>query len=153
MNTEIARKTLDKTFSRLRSVMPLKIPPKGWIKAVRNALGMTTAQLAKRMGISQSSLTTLEQNEIKRTISLARLERVAEALDCTLVYAFIPHHSLEQTVRQKAKEKARDILAHIHRTMALEAQGLTKEEMEEECVALAETLLRENMRRLWDDTV
>ena len=76
-------------------------PVRGWIKAIREALGMTTAQLAKRLGVRQPSVVALEQSEARGTIELATLRRVAEALDCTLVYALIPNKPLEATIREQ----------------------------------------------------
>jgi predicted DNA-binding mobile mystery protein A len=78
-------------------------PVRGLIKAIREALGMTTAQLAKRLDVKQPSVVAIEQSEAKGTIELATLRRVAEALDCTLVYALVPNKPLEAAVRDGAR--------------------------------------------------
>lgn len=110
---------------RLRELGPVSrcTPPvKGWISALRQALGMTAEQLGRRLGVKQSSVILLEQSEAKGSIELATLRRAAEALDCTLVYAFVPKKSLEETVRARAisstdasppEERAELIPAHI----------------------------------------
>ena len=85
-----SRSQLDERFRELGPAKRYTPPVRGWIKALREALGMSTAQLAKRLGIKQPSLVALEQSEAKGTIELATLRRVAEALDCTLVYALVP---------------------------------------------------------------
>src|ERR1700690_4162888 len=98
-----SRSQLDKRFRELGSAKRYTPPVRGWIKALREALGMSTAQLARRLGIRQPSLVALEQSEAKGTIELATLRRVAEALDCTLVYALVPSKPLETTLRDRAR--------------------------------------------------
>ena len=98
-----SRSHLDERFKALGPVTRYSPPVRGWIKAVREALGMTTAQLAKRLRMKQPSVVAIEQSEAKGTIELATLRRVAEALDCTLVYALVPNKPLEATVRDRAR--------------------------------------------------
>src|ERR1700747_2948290 len=88
--TAQSRAHLDERFKRLRPVKRYASPVRGWIKAVRESLGMTTAQLAKRLGVKQPSVVAIEQSEAKGTIELATLRRVAEALDLTFFYALLP---------------------------------------------------------------
>jgi len=98
-----SRSQLDERFRELSPAKRYAVPVRGWIKGIREALGMSTAQLAKRLGIKQPSLVELEQSEAKGSIELATLRRVAEALDCTLVYAFVPNKPLESTIRDRAR--------------------------------------------------
>ena len=95
--------TCDQHFSDFGPVARYKPPVKGWIRALREALGMTTDQLAHRLGVKQPSVMQMQQSEAKGSIELATLRRVADALDCTLVYAFLPKKSLEETVRARAR--------------------------------------------------
>src|ERR1700733_2845339 len=97
-----SRSHLDERFRELGPARRYTPPVRGWIKAVRAALGMSTAQLAKRLGIKQPSLVALEQSEAKGTIQLDTLRRVAEALDCTVIYALVPNKPLEKMVRDRA---------------------------------------------------
>ncbi len=73
-------------------------PSRGWLKAIREALGMTTAQLGQRLGVVQSRVVAIEQAEAKGTVTLNSLEKAAQALDCRLVYALVPRQSLEDAV-------------------------------------------------------
>src|SRR5580700_8154301 len=98
-----SRSHLDERFRELGSAARYNSPIKGWIKAVREALGLTTAQLAKRLGVKQPSVVAIEQSEAKGTIQLATLKRAAAALDCTLVYALVPRKPLEEMVRAQAR--------------------------------------------------
>ena len=65
-----SRSQLDERFRELGPAKRYTPPVRGWIKALREALGMSTAQLAKRLGIKQPSLVALEQSEAKGTIEL-----------------------------------------------------------------------------------
>src|SRR3989338_4628511 len=98
-----SRARLDERFTQFGPVERYRAPARGWIRAVREALGMSTAQLAKRMGVRQPSIVDLERSEEKGSIELATLRRVAEALDCTVAYALVPNQPLEATIRARAR--------------------------------------------------
>src|ERR1700678_4216576 len=117
-----SRYQLDERFRELGPAKRYTPPVRGWIKALREALGMSTAQLAKRLGVTQPSVVAMEQSEAKGTIELATLRRVAEALDCTLVYALVPNKPLEVTVRGRARAFLRRRLAPVEHSMLLEDQ-------------------------------
>ena len=108
---------------------------------------MSTAQLAKRLGIRQPSLVALEQSEAKGTIELATLRRVAEALDCTLVYALVPNKPLETTLRDRARAFARRRRAPVEHSMLLEDQKVTAKDTE---ARLDEIVRETNPRLFWD---
>ena len=76
-----ARRQLDKRLITINKSDALARPPRGWVKAIREALGMTTAQLANRLGVVQSRVIAIEQSEAKGTITLNSLEKAAQALD------------------------------------------------------------------------
>src|ERR1044072_5621234 len=103
-----ARTNIDKRLNPLMNVASLARPPRGWIKAIREALGMTTAQLAQRLGVAQPSAVGIEKAEASKTITLATLERAARALDCTLVYALVPRKPLHTLVNERALEEERE---------------------------------------------
>jgi predicted DNA-binding mobile mystery protein A len=108
---------------------------------------MSTAQLAKRLGIKQPSLVALEQSEAKATIELATLRRAAEALDCTLVYALVPNKPLETMVSDRAREFARRRRGPVEHSMLLEDQKVNTKSGE----ARLDELVREtNPRLFWD---
>lgn len=143
-----ARARLDKRFKEMGPMMRQSQPVRGWIKAIREALGMTAEQLGKRLGVKQPSVVALEQSEEKGTIELATLRRVAEALDCTLVYVLVPNKPLEQTVRERARLFARRRFEPIGHSMALEDQKVQRKETD----ALIDEVVREtNPRRFWDE--
>lgn len=147
----LARKHLERRLAPLRQQADFVRPPRGWIRAVREALGITTRQLAQRIGKGQSAVIAMEKSEARDTVSLGILRQAAEALDCTLVYALVPNRPIEDTLRARASELASQRLARASHTMALENQGLDCAAREAERERLIEELLRGSIARLWDD--
>lgn len=147
---ELARKHLDRRLARLRPVGELARPPRGWLRAIRDALGMTAEQLAGRLGVSAPRVLAMEKAEQRDAVTLATLDRAAQALDCTLVYALVPNDTLDALVRARARKIASDRLARVDHTMRLEDQGMPEEELAAERDRLASELLRGSLRRLWD---
>ena len=50
-----ARQRLDERLMALKPVDRFKPPPRGWVRAIRDAIGMTGAQLASRLGLEPGS--------------------------------------------------------------------------------------------------
>ncbi len=124
-------------------------PSGGWIRTVRTSLGMSVRQMAERIGIAQQSAARLEKNEINDAITLKSLRKAAEALDCRLVYAFVPNDdSLRNIVRKRALRKARDIVAPVDHSMMLEAQDVG--DRQEKIAQIADELARNPDTKLWD---
>src|SRR5689334_7172865 len=69
-------------------------PKGGWLKTMREAIGMTTRQLATRLKLSQGAVVALEKSEANNTISLHKLQRVADALNCDVHYCLVPRTPL-----------------------------------------------------------
>ena len=146
-NAAQSRMHLDERRKELGPVTRYSPPLRGWIKAMREALGMTTAQLAKRLGIKQPSVVAIEQSEAKGTIELATLRRVAEALDCTLVYALVPNKPLETTIRDRARAFGRRRRGPVEHSMLLEDQRVRGKDAEAQ---LDEIVRETNPRLFWD---
>lgn len=142
----LQRRQLD---GRLKQLPPLEAPGAGWIRTIREALGMTMAQFGTRLGVSPQSVQDLEQREQKETISVGKLREAAEALGCELKIVFVPRLSLESAIREQAARKAREERNRLLHTMRLEAQGEGVEEVLDEGRAI-ELWLTKRARRLWD---
>ena len=145
--TAQARARLDERFEEMGPATLYLQPVRGWVKAIREALGMSTAQLAKRLGIKQPSVVAIEQSEARGTIELATLRRVAEALDCTLVYVLLPNKPLEQTIRDRARMFTRRLLDPVEHSMMLEDQKVKRRDTE---AKIDEVLRETNPRKFWD---
>lgn len=147
--SELKLRQLDAVLTRLRSADLPPRPPSGWIKAIRESLGMAAAHLATRLGVTTSTVTRLETSEADDTISLGTLRRAAEALGCELRYALVPKQSLVDTLEARAMTLARQQMAAISHTMSLEAQSTSPEAVEVQTRALADELLKGSRRVLW----
>jgi predicted DNA-binding mobile mystery protein A len=142
-----ARQRLDERLLQLKPEDRFRAPPKGWLRAIREALGMTGVQFAGRLGVRPQSVDALEKSEAGGSIKLETLRRAAEALDCTLVYAIVPNISLENMVRSRARAIAVRDLGRVAHTMKLEAQDTDDADWE----ARVEAYIRDlNERDLWD---
>ena len=139
-------RTLDDHLSRINVC---DRPSGGWIRTVRTSLGMSVRQMAERMGITQQSAARLEKNEADDVIKLKSLRKAAEALDCRLVYAFVPKEGgLRGIVRKQALGKASDIVDPVDHSMMLEAQDVG--DRREKILQVADELARNPNPRLWD---
>ena len=134
-------------FSHLRNAPP---PPKGWIRAIRDALGMTAKQLANRLGVAQQAVARIEKGELQGSVTIKTMRRIAECLDCVFVYGFVPRTSLAETVSRQAKNIATQRLAQVSQTMRLEDQALSRKESEQVLSNLVDELIRTLPSTLWD---
>ncbi len=147
---QLVQQQLDKTLSLFDSAKNIQPPVKGWIRAVREALGMSGKQLAQRLKVSQPRIPQLEQDEASGSVMLKTMQQVAEAMDCVFVYALVPRTSLKEAIRVQARKVAAERMQRVSHTMLLEAQGLSAEEAQASIDAAVEELMREMPRELWE---
>lgn len=148
---EMARRHLDVKFKNAGLLKALIRPQSGWIRAIRDALGITGQILADRVGISRPRVMAIEKDEVLGKLTLNTLEKMAEALGCELVYALVPRQPLEKMVYEQARKKALQILSKTEHTMQLENQGSSKPEKDEQLKGLIDELLKGSASALWDD--
>src|SRR5688572_12067564 len=117
-----SRRTIDRKLPPRRLLAAFAMPPSGWIRTIREALGMTTAQLARRLSVAQPVVVRMEQSEAQGRIQLDTLRRAAEALNCDVVYALVPREPLETFVAKRRAEKAAQEVRNLEHTMAMELQ-------------------------------
>ncbi len=144
--TKLRRRQLDEELTRFKGVSR---PPRGYVREIREALEMSSYQLADRMGVSQSTVMDMEASERNGTITVKSLERAAAALGCKLVYALVPDESLEQMLTKQAHLRAMELSSTVFRTMALEQQATESSEQAFLIAELADELLRKGKRELW----
>ena len=145
----LARSGLDARFHDHDILAFAERPARGWVRAVRDAIGMSSRQLASRMNISQPAVAQLERSETDGVVQLDTLRRAADALGCDVVYVLVPRASLEEIVRTRARMVARADIATVDRTMRLEQQGLTPSQLERRIDDYAAKLITAG--RLWDE--
>lgn len=149
-NNKLVREQLQVTLAKFQPLLDVSIPPRGWIRAVRNALGMSGRQLAERMGVTKQRASFIEKQEIDGSVTLRTVLRTAEALDCVFVYGLVPRTSLEETVRDQAKQIALERLARASHTMELENQALSEKENKIILSNMIREIIDELPSNLWD---
>lgn len=130
-NGSRGRQALDARLDQLRPAVPLAARPSGgWIRAIRESLGMSLDDFAARLDVTKSTASRMEASERDGRIQLDTLARAANALDCDVVVALVPRGSLEEAVRTRARKLAAVDLAVVQHTMTLENQGLDEGDAE-----------------------
>lgn len=146
----LARKQLERRLAPLREAK-ITAPSRGWIKAIREALGMTARQLAARMDASPSRIPVIEKAEVTGATTIKTLREAAEAMNCTFVYAFVPTKPLDEILRERAVQKTRQDIARLDHTMRLENQALLKSDLDDEQRRMVELILSGSLKGLWED--
>jgi predicted DNA-binding mobile mystery protein A len=148
---QLQRRQLDELLDRWRLADLRQRPPAGWLRAVREGLGMSAAQLARRLGLSRQAMAEMERREAQGGITLAALARAAAALDADLVYAVVPRRPLDSQRRDQALQVVRQEVERAAHSMRLEDQAVRADDREQLMADRADALLRERRGRLWDD--
>ncbi len=137
-----------KVYASLTKVV---MPPTGWVKAVRTALGMSLQQLANKVSITKQSLQKMEQREKEGAISIKTLREVARVLDMDLVYGFVPKdRTLDALIDRKARELATKIVLRTSNTMKLENQENSEKRIKKAIEERTIILKQEMPKLLWD---
>lgn len=152
MSPELNQLRLEQVQSTLSAYADLvrrQAPPRGWLKLVREALGRTERQQARHLGISGSTLHKSEQSEADGRITLGQLRKLANGLDCELVYALVPRRPLTEVVQERARAIALEEVGDVAHTMSLEDQRPGAERLRKQVERRTEELLRGRWSDLW----
>lgn len=147
---------IEKKINPWKKLRTERRPPRGWLKAVRGALGINTRQLAKRCGVQHSSILRVEENETQDKISIESLKKLASAMNCQLVYAIVPktgYNSLEEIVNHQTQLLAHKLMKQVDHTMRLEAQGTSSKEIQSQTRKLANELKDKMDPRIWEKSL
>ena len=121
---ELRLKQLERSLTRYRAARSVARPAKGWIRAVRQALGVSSGELARRLGTSRQLPLQLEKGEAEDRITLKSLRAAGNALDCDLVYALVPRAaSMRKLMESRARAEAKKHVMGVEHSMALEDQA------------------------------
>lgn len=142
---------LDRKLTDLRPLAAMIVPERGWLHAIRTALGMSLRQLGVRLEISAQSVKEIEEREADGSITLRSLRQAANALDLDLVHVLVPRDSsLHTMIERRAGQVARSIVLRTSKSMELEEQGVSAERIETSLRSKTEELIRTMPRYLWD---
>lgn len=144
-----ARRNLDSRFRSLRGLTNEPRPHKGWIRAIRDALGMSRFELGDRLGVSQQAVAEFETSEIRGAIQLDTLKGVAEGLECEVFYVLVPRRDLDEMVHDRAMHQARNYLSSVAHHSRLEDQQLEEARELDQLRDLAERYI--DRRGLWSE--
>lgn len=147
----LRRRQLDRRFGKEFRSLFLQNPPTGWIREIRSALGMTYAQLARRLGVSPQTVQASERSEARGAITLNRLRAAADAMNCDLVYMLVPRTTLDAFVNGEALRVAEVEVGRVAHSMALEAQSGRASERQLMVRERASDLVRKAIKRIWDE--
>lgn len=146
MNARVLQiRALDKKTFDLKSAKNIVPQSSGWIKTVREAIGMTVSQLAARLGVTQPRITKMESNE--DNLKLSTMKKAAEAMNCEFVYYFKPRTTFQNLVDEQAQKKAAEVLKTVNVNMALENQEIAEDEAVKD---FASDLINTKIKQIWD---
>lgn len=149
---EIARRQLDSKLQKIRNLIHYDPPVFGWLRTIRENLGITRRQLATRLGVTARTIEAIEGSEAKGTVTLQSLNKVAQALNCKVHYVIVPNKSLQETVDEQMLKKAKLIIEGLHHTMALEEQATDAVARQEQLKLLIDDMKRrKNISFIWED--
>ncbi|MES2832059.1 MAG: mobile mystery protein A [Pseudomonadota bacterium] len=140
---------LQESLSSYAGLIARKSPAGGWLKLIRQSLGLTERQQAKRLGITGPTLHKSEQAESDERITLQQLRKLADGLDCELVYALVPRRPLTEVVRERARTIALEEVGGVTHTMSLEDQRPADARIRKQVERRTEELLRGRWSDLW----
>lgn len=143
----LRRRQLDQKLTSPTKLAEMPAFKRGFVREIREALGISSTQLARLVGVSQPAIVKLEKGERDGTVSLNTLARVAEALDCKLVYALVPKSSLDDILLARAREVAAGIIEKI----SLAESNAPVAENSQLIEGIASEMVRNLDKRLWDD--
>ena len=149
-NIGLIREQLQKQLDKAQCLLDVQVPYKGWIRSIKDALGMNGRQLAERMGVTKQRVSIIEKQELAGSVTINTMRKSAEALNCAFVYCLVPNADLEDIVREQVRKIAFNWSSRASHTMRLEDQELDRAENEEIMNSIVEKIMQEQPAALWD---
>jgi predicted DNA-binding mobile mystery protein A len=133
------------------SLKQVAMPPTGWIKAIRTAIGMSMQQLGNKLNVSKQGVMDIERREKEGSITIKSLREIARVMDMQLVYGFLPNEgSLDALIEKRATELATQIVMRTANTMKLEDQANSNKRIETAIRERTAAIKNEMPKILWD---
>lgn len=140
-NVNLARKKLE----------GLVIPSEGWLRTVRKALGMSGAQLGRKLEVTRGAVSINEKAELSGGITIKTMQQMADSMGCRFVYAVVPETDIEDLLMKRARSKATKQVRNASVHMALENQLVAEGKLAEEVERLAKEMIETSPSDLWND--
>lgn len=148
--TQLKLEQTEELLQPFRRVAHAQVPRSGWVRAIREALGMSGAQLAARLNVTRQTIKDLEHSEATGRITLESLNKLAAALGCRVTYALVPDKRLDEMQRDRARRIAESLVKPVSHSMKLEAQSISEREEQRQKERLVQKLIEGNPKKLWD---
>ncbi len=150
-NNKLQFQQLNEKILQLAGMQHVIVPPIGWIKAIRNGIGMSMEQLGKKLSITKQGVMDIEKREKEGAITIKSMQEIAKAIDMQFVYGFVPDAgSLDQMIEMRALEMAIKIVQRTSNTMKLEDQANSQERIEKAIKERATEIINKTPKILWD---
>jgi predicted DNA-binding mobile mystery protein A len=152
---DIARRQYQRIVDRAASsaAQRLNMPSEGWIATARKALGMSAAQVGRKLNLTRARVSQAERAELSGGVTIKTMEAMAKALGCRFVYAIVPGEgTVEDLILRQAEHKAKAVVEKASVHMALERQSLPDEKNQAEVKRLADELARTMPSDFWSKT-
>jgi len=150
-NKSLQLQQLNQKMLGFAALKQVAVPPSGWIKAIRTALGMSMQQLGNKLNVSRQGVMDMENREKEGSITIRSLREIARAMDMELVYGFVPNEgSLDDLIEKRATELATQIVMRTANTMKLEDQANSEKRIEAAIEERAAVIKNEMPKILWD---
>lgn len=153
MFDQIKIKQLDRRFKEKILLSEIEIPRNGWIREIRTALKMTYKHLSKKLSMTPSAIIKFENNEVRGTINLNSMYKIAEALNCKFVYAMVPNDSLENIIDLQVEKIAEKMIMQVSHSMLLESQSVRNKEINEQLYDLKRSLKDNLSSKIWNNEI
>jgi predicted DNA-binding mobile mystery protein A len=140
-NVNLARKKLE----------GLTTPSEGWLRTVRKALGMSGAQLGRKLDVTRGAVSINEKAELSGGITIKTMQQMAESMGCRFVYAVVPETDVEDILIKRARLKAMKRVRKASVHMALENQLVAEGKLVAEVERLAQEMIETSPSDLWND--
>lgn len=141
---------LDRRFKKRSLLSEIDIPRNGWIREIRTALKMTYKQLSKKLSLTPSAIMKFEKNEVRGTINLNSMAKIAEGLNCKFVYAMVPKESLEKIIDLQVEKIAEKMIKQVSHSMLLESQSVHNKGVNEHLINLKKSMKDEFSSKIWN---
>ncbi len=150
-NDKLQFQQLNEKMDKLTVLQHLIMPPIGWIKAIRNGIGMSMEQLGKKLSITKQAVMDIEKREKEGAITIKSMQEIAKVIDMKFVYGFVPNAgSLKQMIETRSLEIATKIVQRTSTSMKLEDQVNSKERIEKAIKERAAEIINKTPKILWD---
>jgi predicted DNA-binding mobile mystery protein A len=119
------------------------------VRHIREALGMSQKQLAKKLGTTQQAVNKIEHSS--GSMTLKTLNRISAVFGFQPMISLVSGVTLEQMIEAQAEKKAGSIVKKTEATMAMEKQTVDKKSYKKSYDELVREFAENPAPSLWED--